>query len=120
MCNPEPTDLLCDRAGERSPLMPKQFAFEQPGRDGGTVEFYKWSPPARTVTVNSARDDLFARAGLAQQEHSRISPGDSFDHLQHAAKTRTSSNDPFETGLRVRWLVDRVDIKRDLRIGLKG
>jgi hypothetical protein len=115
----EPSDLLCDRAGERSPLMPKQFAFEQPGRDGGAVELHKWSIPARTVTVNGARDEFFARAGFAQQEHSRISPGHGFDHLQCAAKTRTSSNDPFETGLRVPLFVDSVDIKRDLRIGLR-
>jgi hypothetical protein len=43
ICKLEPADLLCDRTGERSPLMPKQFALEQPGRDGGAVELDKWS-----------------------------------------------------------------------------
>src|SRR5580692_81734 len=119
MCQLQPADLLRDRAGERSPLVPKQFALEQPGRDGGTVEFGKWSIPARTVIVNGAGDKLFARAGLAKQEHSRISPRHGFDHLQHAAKARTSSNDPFETGLRVQWFVDSGDIKPDLRIGIR-
>ena len=41
MCQLKPADLLCDRTGERSPLMAKQFAFEQPGRDGGAVELDK-------------------------------------------------------------------------------
>ena len=106
----EPADLLCDRAGERATLMPKEFAFEQPGGDGGAVEFDEWPIPARTVAVNGARDEFFARAGLAEQEHRGISPGDGFDELQHAAKTRTSANDPFEAGLRVQWLVDPVEI----------
>ena len=38
MCQLDPADLLRDRAGERSPFMPKQFTFEQPGRDGSTIE----------------------------------------------------------------------------------
>ena len=77
--------------------MAKQFTFEQPGRDGSTVELNERSSLARTVTVNGARDKFLTRAGLAQQEDSRISAGHGFDHLQHAAKTRTSSNDFFET-----------------------
>ena len=66
--------------------------------------------------MNSAGDELFARAGLAQQEHSRISAGHGFDHLQHTAKYRTASNNSVEAGLRVHWFVDSVEIKRDLRI----
>jgi hypothetical protein len=65
MCKLDPTDLLCDRAGERSPLMPKQFALQQPGRDGGTVEFDKGPVPPRTAAVNGARDEFLARASLA-------------------------------------------------------
>src|SRR5580700_3268396 len=95
VCYLKPADLLCDRAGERSPFMAEQFTFEQPGRDGSTVELNERSSPARTVTVNGARDKFFARAGLAQQEDSRICPGHGFDHLQHATQTQTSSNDLF-------------------------
>src|ERR1700721_2367579 len=47
------------------------------------------------------------------------SPGDGLNHLQPTAKTRTSSDDPFETGLRVRLLVNSVYIKCDLRICIK-
>ena len=70
--------------------------------------------------MNGLRDELFSRASLAQQEHSRISAGDGLDHLQRVAKTRTSPNDPFETALRVHCFVDSVDIKRDLPIGLRA
>lgn len=61
----KPADLLCDRAGEGSSFMAKQFTLEQPGRDGCTVQFNERSSLAGTVTVNGARDELFARAGLA-------------------------------------------------------
>src|SRR5580704_8905108 len=105
MCNLEPSDLLCDRAGERSSFMAEQFTFEQPGRDGSTVELDEWSILARAETVNSARDKLFARAGLAEQEDSRVSAGHGFDHLQQTSENRTFSDDAFETGLRTRRLV---------------
>src|SRR5580692_490432 len=101
----KPADLLRDGAGERSPFMAEQFTFEQPGRDGSTVELNEWSRLARTVTMNGARDKFFAGAGLAQQEDSRISAGHGFDHPQQTSENRTFSNDSFETGLRAQRIV---------------
>src|ERR1700677_773054 len=101
----KPTDLLSDRAGERSPFMAEEFTFAQPGRDGRTVELDEWSSLARTVAVNSTRDKFFARAGLAQQEDSRISPGHGFDHLQQTSENRTLSYDAFETGPRAKRIL---------------
>src|ERR1700727_1460048 len=98
-------DLLCNRSGERSPFMAKQFTFEQPGRDGSTVEFNERSSVARTETVNGARDEFFARAGLAQQEDILISSGHGFNHLQQTSENRTFSDDAFETALRTRFLL---------------
>ena len=65
MCYLKSAELLCDRTGERSSFMAKQFTFEQPGRDGSTVELNERSSLARTMTVNGARDEFLARAGLA-------------------------------------------------------
>jgi|GEM_PF-6139309 len=61
----DPANLLSDGTGEGATFMAKKFAFEQPGGNGGTVELYKGSIPARTVTVNGARNELFAGTGLA-------------------------------------------------------
>jgi hypothetical protein len=96
--------------------MAKQFTFEQPGRDGGAIELDEWPILARTEAVNSARDELFARAGLAQQEDRRISPGHGFDHLEHTPKDGTSSNDAIEAGLQIHWPVEQVDMRGGLEI----
>jgi hypothetical protein len=55
--------------------------------------------------VNTARDKFFARAGLAQQKDSRISPGHGFDHLQQTSENRTFSYDAIETGPRARRIL---------------
>src|SRR6202007_936476 len=72
MCYLKPANLLRDRAGERSPFMAKQFTFEQPGRNGSTIELNERPSVARTAAVNSARDEFLAGASLTQQEDSRI------------------------------------------------
>ena len=102
----KPANFLRNRAGEGSSLMAKQFAFEQAGRNSGAVELDERPILARTVIVNSPGNELFARARLAEQEHSRISPGHGFDHLQDAAKNRAPPNDPLEIGLWIQLFVE--------------
>src|SRR5260221_680010 len=79
----QPTDLLADGAGERHSFMSKQFAFEQTGRDGGTVEFDKCAVLTLAVVVNSARHQLLARPRVAQQQHGRIARCDRLHQSQN-------------------------------------
>src|ERR1700723_1065615 len=69
--------------------MSKQFALEQTGGDGGTVELNKGTFFAAAMIMKSASDQLFSRAGLTQQEDRRIAGRDFLDELQHASQCRT-------------------------------
>src|ERR1700722_9867396 len=68
--------------------MSKQFALEQTGGDGGTVELDKGAFFAAAMIMQSAGDQLFSRAGLTQQEDRGIAGRDLLDQLQHAPQCR--------------------------------
>src|SRR5216684_3882591 len=86
------TDLLADGAGERPFFMSKQFAFEQTGRNGSTVEFDKRAVLTLAVVVNSARHQLLARPRVAQQQHGRIAGCDRLHQFQNLLQGWTVSN----------------------------
>src|SRR6267154_2989488 len=86
------TDLLGDGAGERPFFMAEQFAFEQTGRNGSTVEFDKRAVLTLAVVVNSARHQLLARPRVAQQQHGRIAGCDRLHQFQNLHQGWTVSN----------------------------
>src|SRR6202046_3327413 len=63
--------------------MSKQFALEQTGGDGGTVELNKGTFFAAAMIMNSAGDQLFSRAGLTEQEDRGIAGRDFLDQFQN-------------------------------------
>src|ERR1700723_3990393 len=69
--------------------MSKQFALEQTGGDGGTVELKKGTFFAAAMIMKSASDQLFSRAGLTQQEDRRVVGGDFLDQFQNAPQCWT-------------------------------
>ena len=73
-------DLLRQGAGEGSSLVAEQLAFEEPGRNGGTVQRDERKVPARAQAVNRARHQLLPRAGFPQDQHGRIGRSNHF-HL---------------------------------------
>ncbi len=77
--------------------MTKQFAFEQPGGNGGTVEFYECPLLAPAVIVNGARNQLLSRTGIAQQQDGRIAQRDRFYQLQNVFQWGTRPNDLVKT-----------------------
>src|ERR1700678_2374676 len=79
--------------------MSKQFALEQTGGDGGTVELDKGTLFATAMIMKSASDQLFSRAGLAQQEDRRIAGRDFLDQFQNALQCRTVPMDLLEIDL---------------------
>src|ERR1700692_3092889 len=89
----QPSDLLADCAGERPLFMPKQFAFEQTGRNGSAIEFDKGAVLTPAVVVNSAGDQLLSRTRIAPQQHSRIAGCDRLHQFQNLLQGWAASND---------------------------
>src|SRR5690606_29502045 len=82
----EAATALRVRARERAPLMSEQLGFEQLARYGGCVQSDERLARARAVLVQSAGDELLARAGLTgdQHRHARArEPTDRAEHLLH-------------------------------------
>jgi hypothetical protein len=63
----------------------EELAFQQAGRNGGTIELHEGSLLAAAVIVNGARDQFLAGTRFAKQEHGRIAFRNGLDHLQHLA-----------------------------------
>src|SRR5882762_4142725 len=79
--------------------MPEQLAFQQTRRDCRAVEFDKVPLLATAAIVNGACDEFLAGAGLAQQEHGRVTCGYGFDQSEHLAESRTLTHHPFKARL---------------------
>ncbi len=73
--------------------MPKQFAFQEPGRNSGTVQLDKILVAPRTHHVNRERDPLFSRARLARDQDRGVRIGHDGHIFEHALERRAVSHD---------------------------
>src|SRR5580700_5273148 len=64
-----------NRASKRALLMTEELALEQIRRYGATIDCGERPLAARTQLMDRTCRDLFARAGLAEDEHGRIKHG---------------------------------------------
>src|SRR5581483_9001629 len=71
-------------AGEGALLVAEQLGFDQLGGHGGAVDGHERAVPARALVVNGARDELLARAGLAENADARLARADPIDLRHHA------------------------------------
>ncbi len=62
----EATATGCDGAGKGPLLVTEQFALQQLGRNGTTVDRHKGATTAGREFVNGTGHDLFAGSGLAE------------------------------------------------------
>src|SRR5580692_5531988 len=88
--------LLQQSAGECTFLVSEELAFDQPGRNGGTIEPDKCSVSSWTEAMNSARNQLFAGTGLAVQQDSRSRWSDNLDPLKDFAQSGALAHDILE------------------------
>src|ERR1041385_1834691 len=56
-------------AGESSPVVTKQFIFEQVSRSASTVDWYKGFLCTRAQVMNGSRKQFFASAGFTRGEN---------------------------------------------------
>src|SRR5438477_6379149 len=68
-----PADLLRDRAGEGTPLVPKQLTLEQTAGNGSAIQLHAWAIVARADVVNRFRDQLLASARFSLDQYGGIS-----------------------------------------------
>ena len=59
--------------------MAEQFAFDEPRADRAAIHLHQRAVLTRAAVVNGAGDEFLACAGLAQDEHGGINPGDLLD-----------------------------------------
>ena len=72
ICQLEAADAPLDRAGKRAFHVAEELALDQSGRDGAAVDLDQRALPAAASGMDSARNQLLARAGLAGDEHGRV------------------------------------------------
>jgi len=85
---PQPTGR---RPGEGASLVAKELALEERGGETGAVEVHEGSPAPPRAPVQPARQQAFAHAGLAHQQHADIEgrrSGELIEHTPHGLTNR--------------------------------
>ncbi len=72
--------------------MAEEFAFDERGRERGTIDFEIWCVAARAKFVNEARKVVFAGAGFTGEEQRGGRRGDFFREFEQAARGGIFSN----------------------------
>src|SRR5262249_4054343 len=93
VCKLEPPDPLRDRSGERPPLVAEELALEQARGDGGTADLDEGLVAAPARIVDGARNQLFSRAGLAEEENRRVGRCHDLNLVQNVSQRRTVADD---------------------------
>src|SRR6202041_4214189 len=96
----ETPSLLHQSAGECTFLVAEELAFDQSGRNGGTIEPDKRSLSSWTKAMECARNQFFAGARLAVQQDSRSGWGDNLDLVKDFAQSRALAHDILEVVFR--------------------
>ena len=71
-------------SGEGSLLMAEQLRFQQVLLKGRAVDPHEVARRAVRVVMNGARDELFAGAGLAADQHGRVALRDLAHDVEHS------------------------------------
>ena len=85
--------LLADRAREGAALVAEELALEDRLGDGGAVDGDERPARARRPLVDVAREELLARAALAEDEHRRLTGRGLGRDVDDAAERRRAAHD---------------------------
>jgi hypothetical protein len=96
-------------ARERTALVSEQLALDQGLGKRSAVDPDEGTCAARAAVMDGAREQLFAGAGLAEQEHGAVSRGDFLDLCQRLAKSGAIAEN-FVEAAQVASLVLEVDV----------
>src|SRR5262245_2214220 len=90
--------------------MAEQLALDQPGRNRAAVDLHEWLGAPSAEVMHGARDQFFACARLAQDEHGRVGRGHALDPLAHTAPARAAADDLLEVVLALNLLAEVTDL----------
>ena len=89
----ETADLRRMRAGERAALAAEELALDEVRRQRGAVDDDERTGAAHAPAVNGAREQLFARARFAGQQHCGVGRRHLVDAEHHVAKRIAVADD---------------------------
>src|SRR5664280_3557930 len=93
-------------------LVPEQLGFDDLARDGPAVEGHERAPPARRVVMERVRDELFARAGLADDEDGRLRRRDHAEAREKLLHRLADAENRLEAEALVEALAEILDLAR--------
>ena len=99
----ELAQLLPVGSGKCSRLVAEQLTLQQLIRNGGAVDFDEWLLAAAGLRVDHARDNFFARAAFAADQHRRRGVGHLLDGVLHFFHRGLVPNRPAKSRLRRTW-----------------
>src|SRR5581483_11710161 len=89
----ETASAVLDRAGERAADVSEEFAFKKLFRNRGAVDTNQRLFLPRTATMNFARDQFFAGAGLTRDEDRRVRRRDEINLADDLAQRAALTNE---------------------------
>src|SRR5512135_226499 len=95
----EPAGPVIDGAGERALDVAEQLAFEQALGQGAAVDADVRAGVARAEVVDGARDEFFARAGLADDQDAGARGGDLVSRPEDLGHGRAGADDARQGGV---------------------
>src|SRR5262249_38911772 len=95
------SEALREGPREGAFFVPEEFAFQEVRREGGAVDRDKGARAPRAEAVQGARQEFFARAGLALEEHGGISRRHAFELREHRRQRGAVPEDPLKAVLGV-------------------
>src|SRR5262249_42323647 len=90
------------RAGERAFDVAEQFAFQQIGRYRAGIEDHEGPFAPRRAQVNRFRNQLFAGAGFAFEQHGRARRADAAEQIENLAHAPRAAEQALELRIRRR------------------
>ncbi len=89
----EPPAARVHGPGETAALVTEELGVDELRRDRTTVHPQKWPAAPTRQRMHGARDDLLARAGLAEDRYRRLGRRHLLDLIHHAAQTAVAADD---------------------------
>ena len=95
----KPAYAVTNGSGERAAHVAKKFAFKQIARNRSAIDFDQGASRALAAFVNGARNQFFAGAGFAQNQHVGFTLGNQRNLIQHFFQRQTFADNVAEQSL---------------------
>jgi len=101
----ESPDALRNSARKRAFFVSEQFAFQEAGRNGSAVHFHERPLAPGAEMMNRPRNQLFARAGLAENQNRGVGRSDGLQFFQNSPQGHAVTDDFLEIVFRANLIL---------------